>query len=94
MAFLEAQALGCPVLAGAYGGVAGVVRHGDTGQLTPPGDVLGLAKALARLVGDAPRRSALGQAARHFVRGERGLARAAERLRAGLLPLLGGPPPP
>jgi glycosyltransferase involved in cell wall biosynthesis len=92
MAFLEAQALGCPVLAGAYGGVASVVRHGETGKLTAPGDVLGLAKALARLVGDAPRRSALGQAARRFVRGERGLDRAAERLRAGLLPLLGPPP--
>jgi glycosyltransferase involved in cell wall biosynthesis len=94
MAFLEAQALGCPVLASAYGGVASVVRHGETGELTAPGDVLGLAKALARLVGDAPRRRALGQAARQFVRGERGLDRAAERLRAGLLPLLGRPPPP
>ena len=72
MAFLEAQALGCPVLASAYGGVASVVRHGETGELTPPGDVLGLAKALARLVGDAPRRRALGQAARQFVRAERG----------------------
>ncbi len=92
MAFLEAQALGCPVLASAYGGVASVVRHGETGELTAPGDVLGLAKALARLVGDAPRRRALGQAARRFVRGERGLDRAAERLRAGLLPLLGPPP--
>jgi glycosyltransferase involved in cell wall biosynthesis len=94
MAFLEAQALGCPVLASAFGGVASVVRHGETGELTPPGDVPALAKALARLVGDAPRRRALGQAARRFVRGERGLDRAAERLRAGLLPLLGRPPPP
>ena len=93
MAFLEAQALGCPVLASAFGGVASVVRHGETGELTPPGDVPALAKALARLVGDAPRRRALGQAARQFVRGERGLDRAAERLRAGLLPLLGRPPP-
>ena len=92
MAFLEAQALGCPVLAGAYGGVASVVRHGETGKLTAPGDVLGLAKALARLVGDARRRRALGQAARQFVRDERGLDRAAERLRTGLLPLLGPPP--
>ena len=41
-----------------------------------------------------PRALALGQAARQFVRGERGLDRAAERLRAGLLPLLGRPPPP
>jgi glycosyltransferase involved in cell wall biosynthesis len=94
MAFLEVQALGCPVLASAYGGVASVVRHGETGELTAPGDVLGLAKALARLVGDAPRRRALGQAARQFVRAERGLDRAAERLRAGLLPLLGRPPLP
>jgi glycosyltransferase involved in cell wall biosynthesis len=94
MAFLEAQALGCPALASAYGGVASVVRHGETGELTAPGDVASLSEALARLVRDAPRRRALGQAARQFVRDERGLDRAAERLRAGLLPLLGRPPPP
>ena len=86
--------MGCPVLAGAYGGVASVVRHGETGVLTAPGDVRGLRAALGRLLGDPPRRRALGQAARQFVRGERGLDRAAERLRPALLPLLGRPPPP
>jgi glycosyltransferase involved in cell wall biosynthesis len=39
MALLEAQAHACPVVAGAYGGVASVVEDGRTGILTVPGDV-------------------------------------------------------
>jgi glycosyltransferase involved in cell wall biosynthesis len=89
MALLEAQGFGCPVLAGAYGGVASVVRDGETGVLTPPGDVAAFAEALARLLRDGAARRALGQAARAFV-GERGLDRAAARLRDALMPLLAG----
>jgi glycosyltransferase involved in cell wall biosynthesis len=36
MVFLEAQALGCPVVAGRYGGVPSVVRHGQPGSWRPP----------------------------------------------------------
>jgi glycosyltransferase involved in cell wall biosynthesis len=84
MALLEAQAHGCPVVAGAYGGVASVVEDGRTGLLTPPGDVASFAGAVADLIADRTRRDALGERAREFVRNERSLSQAAMRLRAVL----------
>jgi glycosyltransferase involved in cell wall biosynthesis len=86
MALLEAQAHGCPVVAGAYGGVASVVDDGRTGLLTVPGDGRMFAAAIATLVADGVRRRALGESARAFVRDERSLAQAAVRLRAVLAP--------
>ena len=89
MVLLEAQAFGCPVVAGAYGGVASVVRDGVTGLLTSPGDAMALAGAVA-VLRDAPdRRRSLADAARHFVVEKRGLQQARDRLRADLLPLIG-----
>ena len=94
MVLLEAQAFGCPVVAGAYGGVASVVRDGETGLLTRPGDAAALAGAVAALR-DAPgRRRAFADAARRFVMDERGLEQAGIRLRAALLPLAAGEAPP
>jgi glycosyltransferase involved in cell wall biosynthesis len=84
MVFLEAQAFGCPVVAGNYGGIASVVRHGSTGILTPPGDAAAFATAVEALVGDAERRSALGLAASRFVRDERSLPQATETLKRAL----------
>jgi glycosyltransferase involved in cell wall biosynthesis len=88
MALLEAQAFGCPVLAGAYGGVASVVEDGRTGVLVHEPGPAAFADALVRLLRDPSRRVRLGASARDFVRRERGVGRAAERLRGGLLPLL------
>lgn len=84
MALLEAQAFGCPVLAGAHGGVASVVRPGKTGILTPPDDVPAFAAALDGLLADSGQRETMGAAARNFVRGERTLDHAAARLRETL----------
>src|SRR5215204_4045421 len=50
MVFLEAQAFGCPVLAGAYGGVRSVVQDGSTGVLTAPGDTPAFVEALRALI--------------------------------------------
>jgi len=62
MALLEAQACGLPVLAGAFGGVAGIVADGKTGFLAAPGDAADFAAGLKRaLASDLP---ALGRAAR------------------------------
>lgn len=62
MALLEAQACGLPVLAGAFGGVGGIVADGKTGFLTKPGEVADFAAGLKRaLAADLP---ALGRAAR------------------------------
>lgn len=87
MVLLEAQALGCPVLAGAYGGVASVMKHDETGVLTPPGDPAAFASALGALMHDRERLQSLGINALHFVRQERDLDQAALRLRNALEPL-------
>jgi glycosyltransferase involved in cell wall biosynthesis len=67
---LEAQACGLPVVATNVGGVRDVVRDGETGLLISPGDeeetVAQLARAVETLQ-DAPRRVAMGVAARRYI---------------------------
>jgi glycosyltransferase involved in cell wall biosynthesis len=76
MALLEAQACGLPVLAGAFGGVAGIVADGKTGFLTEPGDVKDFAAGLKRaLASDLP---ALGRAARRKAERRHDIAAASE----------------
>lgn len=87
MVLLEAQAMGCPVLAGAYGGVASVVKHGETGILTQPGDIAAFPDALGVLLQDRDRLRSYGADALRFVRQERDLDRAALRLRKALEPI-------
>jgi len=63
--FLEAAACGVPQVAGASGGAAEAVVHGETGLVVdPPDDPDRLATALARLLGDPGWRAALGIASR------------------------------
>ncbi|MGY2046758.1 glycosyltransferase [Methylobacterium sp. JK268] len=88
MVLLEAQAEGCPVVAGGYGGVPGVVRDGVTGLVSAPGDAVALASAIRRLAADPAARAAMGRAALAFAREERGLAAAAARLRDALSDLV------
>ncbi|HVB17052.1 MAG TPA: glycosyltransferase family 4 protein [Stellaceae bacterium] len=90
MALLEAQASGLPVVAGASGGVAGIVATGETGLLTPPGDVHSFAASVRRLICDGAARAAMGQAARAKVRAEHDLPSAAARLGAAIERLGGG----
>lgn len=85
MAMLEAQASGLPVIACAGRGVGGVVQEGRTGLLVPPGDPAAFAAAVATLLDDPARRRSMGDEATAWVRHERGLSRAAERLNAILL---------
>ena len=82
MALLEAQAAGLPVVAGRSGGVAAVVRDGETGLLTAPGDAAAFAAALRQLLVDADERRTLAAAARRTVAAEHGLEQAAARLDA------------
>ena len=84
MALLEAQAAGLPVVAGNERGVPDVVRDGETGLLTPPGDMTAFAAAIAGLLRDDDRRLAMGRAAAAFVRDERTVAAAAAQLDAAL----------
>ncbi|AWB23957.1 glycosyl transferase family 1 [Methylobacterium currus] len=92
MALLEAQAHGCPVVAGGYGGVPDVVRDRVTGRVTPPGDAAALAAAIHGLAEAPGTLAAMRDAALAFAREERGLDAAAARLRAALAPLLGDRP--
>ena len=82
MALLEAQASGLPVVAGASGGVGGIVAAGETGLLAPPGDAGAFAAAIRRLICDDTARAAMGAAARWKVEREHDLPAAVARLAA------------
>jgi phosphatidylinositol alpha-mannosyltransferase len=66
---VEAMAAGCPVVASDIPGYRSVVNPDVDGVVSPPGDVAALARTVAALVDDAPRREALAR---------RGRARAEE----------------
>ena len=73
LVYLEAQAMGLPVVAMRSGGVIDVVRDGETGLLGAEEDVTALTASLARLIGDAGLRRRMGDKAMAFVRNERSL---------------------
>ncbi len=85
MAMLEAQMAGLPVIAGGTGGVASILRHGETGLIVEPGDAAGFAAAAAELIADPKRRGAMGRAAREVAAREHGIGCAARRLQTALL---------
>lgn len=80
MAFLEAQATGCPVIAGAEGGVPGIVHDGETGLLTAPGDAAEFGRAVARMLDDEALRHRMGATARCRVATNHGIDGAARAL--------------
>jgi len=61
---LDLLALGLPIVATRVGENSGMIRDGETGVLVPPDDTDAVAHALVALLTDAPRREALGIAAR------------------------------
>ncbi len=84
LVYLEAQAVGLPIVAFDSGGVSATVRGGETALLAPEGDEAALAAALLKLLDDSALRGAMGQAARRFALTERNPARAALILERGL----------
>lgn len=84
MVYLEAQAVGLPVVAFDSGGISAIVRNGETALLSPDNDEAAFVEALATLLRDPPRRERMGEAARRFVLNERSTASAAARLAEGL----------
>ena len=63
MVALEAAACGVPTVAPKVGGLPETVLHGQTGELYEPGDEVGAAKALTRLLADGELRRGMGEAA-------------------------------
>lgn len=88
MVLLEAQAAGCPVVAGDFGGVASALEPGRTGLLTPPGDAAAFAGAVAGLIRAPDRRRAMSAAAASFAAGPRDVSRASATIRDALEPLI------
>jgi D-inositol-3-phosphate glycosyltransferase len=63
MVALEAMACGRPVIASEVGGLAHLVRHGETGFHVPENDHVALASTISRLLQDASLRERLGRQA-------------------------------
>jgi glycosyltransferase involved in cell wall biosynthesis len=66
--FIEAQAMGVPVIGSRTGGVPETMIEGETGLLVPPEDPIALAAAILELVRDPARRRAMGERGSTFVR--------------------------
>jgi phosphatidylinositol alpha-1,6-mannosyltransferase len=60
--YLEANAHGCPAVAGAAGGAVDAVVDGDTGLLVDPEDHVAVGNALVELLQNHARRQAMGAA--------------------------------
>lgn len=64
---LEAMAAGRAIVASDAGGLPELIRDGENGLLAKSGEAAGFARALDRLIEDAPLRERLGAAARRAV---------------------------
>lgn len=89
LVFLEAMSAGLPVVATRVSATPEVVEQGVTGELVPARDASALASAMARLVGEPQRRSALGVRGRERVRKIFGLERMVEETLAVYADVLG-----
>jgi glycosyltransferase involved in cell wall biosynthesis len=74
-ALLEAQALGCPVVATRGGGTVDAVEHGGSGFLCDVGDTDALSRHVLEVLGDDALRARLSTRARAFVTERFGLQR-------------------
>jgi glycosyltransferase involved in cell wall biosynthesis len=86
---LEAMAMGKAVVVSDTEGLRGVVEHGKTGLVVPPGDPTALRRAVWRLLEDTEVQGRLGQAARSAVLERYRLDQFADALRRQLDELAG-----
>ena len=78
---LEAMASGLPVVATRVGGVAEVVRQGETGYLVEVDDEETMITSMLKLISDRRLREQMGRAGRDYVVSSRSLRRLPELLR-------------
>ncbi len=96
MAYLEAQAVGLPVLALRTAGTPEAIADGKTGILTSVDDgsldntAAALAAAITELLANPQRRAAMGRAAAARIARSRDIGAAAAVLSANLAPLIDG----
>ena len=79
---MEYMAAGRAVIASRIGDIDGLVKHGETGLLCPPGDPEALAKVLAELIRNPVERTRLGRAAREHALSELGWNSVVRRILA------------
>ena len=94
---LESMASGCCVVASALVANVGVIEHGRTGFLYPPGDVEALRGILEELMASPGRAEEVGRAAAEEARARLGVEREAARLSDAYRALFAqapAPPPP
>lgn len=78
---LEAMALGTPCVSTGVTGIPEVIRDGQTGLVVPQRDAKGLARALDRLLTDAPMRVRLAEGARCLIEAQFDVHTSTRRLR-------------
>jgi len=88
LVYLEAQLFGLPVAAQRSMGVPNVMIDGETGLLTPEGDVKAYGAAIKRLLGDPELRQDMGRNATRFVTEERSMEPIIRLVKNALDPLL------
>ena len=89
--FIQAEAVGVPVVAGNIGGVPDTLVDGGTGVLVDGRDQGAVTAAVGDLLADAPRRAAMGSAAAKFVADGFTWARRTEQLRELLASVASAP---
>lgn len=94
MTVLEAMASGLPVVASRVGGVPELVEEGITGLTVPADDEVALREAIAGLLADAGRRTAMGEAGRRRAMDRFELRRTIRRLEGLYAPDLDRVPEP
>lgn len=67
LVFMEAMAASLPAVAVTSGGVPEMVSHGETGLLSPPGDLEGLVNNLLALLQDSATAERMGEAGKRRV---------------------------
>ncbi len=92
LAVLEAMAAGRAVVSSAIGGTDELIEDGRSGLLVEPGDAVGLAAALRRLIEDPALREELAGRARERVERDLTRRRMAARVTGVYEELLGGAP--